>query len=162
MRLRSTMGALGSKTPAAKSGPHSTDKYTKRALLVGCNYPKTKAELLGCVNDVENWYGLLTEEYGFDKSNIKILVDEGSQYERPTGKNIKNELRRIVAESQPGDVVFFQFSGHGVQVPADADGDYEEDGLDEALAPTDLNLIVDDDLRSILIPLHDGLIWLPF
>ena len=129
---------------------------TKRALLVGCNYPNTKAELSGCANDVENWKELLTNYFGFDEADIKILVDTGEGYARPTGKNIKKELIRIVRTSKPGDIVFFQFSGHGVQVPADPDGDYEEDGMDEALCPTDLNLIIDDDLRDILSQLDES------
>lgn len=131
-------------------------RAVKRALLVGCNYPGTKAELAGCANDVQNWRELLTQHFGFQDANIKILVDEGDEYEQPTGKNIKRELSHIVKESRPGDVVFFQFSGHGVQVPADEDGDFEEDGLDEALCPTDLNLIIDDDLRDILSELDSG------
>lgn len=134
-------------------GRHSkrNNKATKRALLVGCNYPNTKAQLSGCTNDVNNWKDLLTSCFGFEEENIKILVDDGEGgYESPTGKNIKRELKRMVEESRAGDIVFFQFSGHGVQVPADEDGDYEPDGLDEALCPTDLNLIIDDDLRDIL------------
>ena len=146
------MGGGHSKTHVPS---HAKNNGTKRALLVGCNYPNTKAELSGCANDVQNWKELLTSHFGFDEANIKILVDTGEGYARPTGKNIKKELIRIVRMSKPGDIVFFQFSGHGVQVPADPDGDYEEDGMDEALCPTDLNLIIDDDLRDILSHLNE-------
>eukprot|EP00210_Caulerpa_lentillifera_P003447 g3289.t1 len=140
----------------AKPSTHIGQKGVKRALLVGCNYPKSRAELAGCVNDVEAWSELLTDCFGFSPENITILADDGGGYERPTGKNIKQELTHIVEKSRPGDIIFFEFSGHGVQVPADADGDYEEDGLDEALCPTDLNLIIDDDLRAILTSLDPG------
>lgn len=44
-----------------------------------------------------------------------------------------------------------------LQVPADDDDDdYEPDGLDEALCPCDMNLIIDDDLREILKSLKEG------
>ncbi|GMH39205.1 hypothetical protein BSKO_07103 [Bryopsis sp. KO-2023] len=132
----------------------------KRALLCGCNYTGTPAELKGCVNDVLNWYSLLESSFGFPTEEITVLIDEdveGKNYDKSTGKNIKQHLTRLVEVSKPGDMVFFQFSGHGVQVPADDDDDdYEPDGLDEALCPTDMNLIVDDDLRDILSGLVDG------
>ena len=55
----------------------------------------------------------------------------------------------------PGDTLFFHYSGHGTQVPTDHD-DPEVDGLDEAIVPVDMNLIVDDDLRLILCQLPLG------
>lgn len=90
----------------------------KRALLCGCNYQGTAAELLGCVNDVENWEGLLKDCMGFLEKDVTILVDYAKEgkYEKPTGKNIKDKLKHLVKISKPGDMVFFQFSGHGVQV----------------------------------------------
>lgn len=140
------MGTSASK----ESAPGTSANYTKRALLVGCNYKGTSAELSGCVNDSLNWKSFLTDHFGFLKKDIIILLDEGDTTIKPTGKNIKENLKKLVEESKSGDVLFFQFSGHGVQVPADEGGDYEEDGLDEALCPCDLNLIIDDDLRDIL------------
>ena len=58
------------------------------------------------------------------------------------------QLDRLISLTLPGDTLFFHFSGHGTQVPSD-DAD-ETDGLDEAIVPTDMNLIVDDDLRVIV------------
>lgn len=149
---------MGNQSSApARRRTNRTGDPIKRALLVGCNYPKTRAELSGCVNDVEAWSELLIDCFGFSKENITILADDGDKgHGRPTGKNIKDHLTQIVQDSRAGDIVFFEFSGHGVQVPADEGGDYEEDGLDEALCPTDLNLIVDDDLRAILSALNPG------
>ena len=37
----------------------------------------------------------------------------------------------------------------------DEDGE-EEDGMDEALCPTDCNVVTDDHLRSIFAPLPEG------
>lgn len=45
-------------------------------------------------------------------------------------------------------------TGMHVQVP-DRDGG-EPDRHDEAIVPCDLNLITDDDLRALLVPLKSG------
>eukprot|EP00540_Astrosyne_radiata_P012955 CAMPEP_0116845406 /NCGR_PEP_ID=MMETSP0418-20121206/13246_1 /TAXON_ID=1158023 /ORGANISM="Astrosyne radiata, Strain 13vi08-1A" /LENGTH=57 /DNA_ID=CAMNT_0004476507 /DNA_START=22 /DNA_END=192 /DNA_ORIENTATION=+ len=42
--------------------------------------------------------------------------------------------------SEPGDVVFFYFSGHGRSLEARR---YELDGLDEALVPVDAQTLMD-------------------
>ena len=67
---------------------------------------------------------------------------------------LQTELNRLVSLTAPGDVLFFHFSGHGTQIPTD---DSEEtDGLDEAIVPTDMNLILDDDLRVITCKISPG------
>ena len=79
----------------------------------------TDAALRGCVNDVKSMNSLLVECYGFEQSNIMMLVDDPSynmNTASPTGANIKKQLGALVAASQPGDVLFFHFSGHGTQV----------------------------------------------
>lgn len=123
----------------------------KRALLVGCNYPGSKHKLNGCVNDVRAMHSMLTDHFGFD--DFTILIDTDPSSEQPTGANIKKRLRELVEASQPGDCLFVHYSGHGTQVPSDAE---EADRKDEALAPTDMNCITDDDLRVILSKLPDG------
>ncbi|KAG6557867.1 hypothetical protein Mapa_000635 [Marchantia paleacea] len=128
---------------------------TKRALLVGCNYPGTTAALSGCVNDVTRMYNLLLEKYGFEEENIKLMTDTDDDNDMPTGANIKAWLKKFVAESEEGDVLYLHFSGHGTQVPAES-GDHEDDGLDEAICPTDLNILTDDDFRLLFKPLAPG------
>lgn len=120
---------------------------------MGCNYPGTEAELNGCVNDVMAMKKLLQEIYGFQEDDFTLLIDTDTSYEQPTGRNIKTKLRESVAASQPGDVLFLHFSGHGTQIPGD--GAEEADMKDEAICPTDMNLILDDDLREILQGLND-------
>eukprot|EP00892_Ulva_mutabilis_P009241 jgi/Ulvmu1/668/UM010_0039.1 len=126
----------------------------KHALLIGCNYPGTQAALRGCVNDVTSMNKMITTHYGFDPANIKILIDTDPNQEKPTGANIKKYLKAIVAAVAPGDILFIHFSGHGTQVP-DKDGG-EADKKDEAIVPTDLNIITDDDLRAIFEPIPEG------
>lgn len=56
-----------------------------------------------------------------------------------------------MADSRPGDSLWFSFSGHGSQIK-DYNGD-EADGMDETILPVDYKTaghIVDDDLYAIV------------
>jgi len=129
----------------------------KRALLVGCNYGALPEayHLKGCANDVATWKDVLESVYGFEPACVEVMVDTDPNGMQPTGKNIKDALRRLVAECKAGDVLFFHFSGHGTQLEDD-EGDEETDAKDEALFPCDGNVIVDDDIREILGPMDPG------
>ena len=112
----------------------------KRAVLVGCNYPGTKAELRGCVNDVWNMHKSLVDRFGFSKNDITVLIDTDDNYGSPTGANVRQALQDLISQAQPGDILFFHYSGHGTRVPADAD-ENDETGYDECIVPCDMNLI---------------------
>eukprot|EP00931_Biecheleriopsis_adriatica_P095182 TRINITY_DN68813_c0_g1_i1.p1 TRINITY_DN68813_c0_g1~~TRINITY_DN68813_c0_g1_i1.p1 ORF type:complete len:558 (-),score=108.31 TRINITY_DN68813_c0_g1_i1:21-1694(-) len=131
----------------------------KKALLVGNNYPGTKAQLNGCINDVHMWKENLIDLYGFDENEMVILTDDQSdERQRPTLANMRTGLTWLVAGAQPGDVLFFSFSGHGTQVK-DRTG-YEADGKNEALCPTDYSssgFLVDDEIFDLIVtPLKSG------
>eukprot|EP00798_Chlamydomonas_sp_ICE-L_P023066 gene23066-30255_t len=126
---------------------------TKRAILIGCNYPGTNAELQGCVNDVWSIKSLLIEIYGFEEDNMVILVDTDDSYTKPTGANIKNAMMEMVGAAEDDDELVIHFSGHGTQLPS-PDPD-EKDGKDEAICPCDMNIIVDDDMQKIFVPLKE-------
>lgn len=113
---------------------------TKRAVLVGCNYPGTNEELQGCVNDVWVMHNILVQKYGFSKDNIKVLIDTDDKYPKPTGITIRRALQEIIDQSKPGDVLFFHYSGHGTRMEAEADQD-DETGFDECIVPSDKNII---------------------
>lgn len=124
---------------------------TRRALCVGINdYPT--APLSGCVADVEMWNSTLSAA-GFA---VTRLINA-----RATRNAIVGMLEKMVATSQRGDVLVFQFSGHGTQVP-DLDGDEargDSPGLDEAICPFDFAsgaLLIDDDIGRIFRNLPDG------
>jgi metacaspase-1 len=70
----------------------------------------------------------ITNVHGFQEDNITVLMDDG-KHTRPTRENILGAYRKIVAESQAGDVVFCHYSGHGGKL-RDENGD-EKDGYDE-------------------------------
>ena len=112
----------------------------KRAVLVGCNYPGTKAELHGCINDVNRIHRTLIQRFGFPESDITILIDTDRQHRQPTGANIKRSLHNLVSEARPGDVLFFHYSGHGARVATEPD-DIDETGHDECIVTSDAKLI---------------------
>lgn len=122
----------------------------KKALLVGINYPGTQFELRGCVNDVQLMNSLLVNNLGFDDPKlIRMLTDQSA-----TTQNILDRLEWLVEDAQPGDTLFFQYSGHGSQVTCtDYSSNDEPDGLDEIICPIDIDwrekIITDNDFKRI-------------
>ena len=114
----------------------------KRALLIGINkYQVPGADLRGCVNDVKDLSAALIKFYNFKKSDITELLDKAA-----TQKAIKDGITKLVRGAKEGDVIVLHYSGHGSNVPDDANNRDEADGRDEILCPTDLNW--DDPLRD--------------
>lgn len=127
----------------------------KKAVLVGCNYPNSKAELHGCINDVNRVHKCLIDRFGFSESDITTLIDTDRRYTQPTGANIKRALNKLVAEASEGDILFFHYSGHGVRLPAET-GEDDDTGYDECIVPCDMNLITDDDFREVVDKVPHG------
>jgi len=75
-----------------------------------------------------------------------------------TRARILQGIEWLIAGAQPGDNLYFHFSGHGSQTK-DLDGD-EEDGFDETICPQDYKtagMIVDDEIHAKLVePLPAG------
>uniref|UniRef100_A0A2P2JSE0 Metacaspase 8 n=1 Tax=Rhizophora mucronata TaxID=61149 RepID=A0A2P2JSE0_RHIMU len=112
----------------------------KKAVLIGINYPGTKAELKGCVNDVRRTYQCLVDRYGFNEEDVVVLIDTDDSYTQPTGKNIKRALTHLVQSAEAGDFLFVHYSGHGTRLPAES-GEDDDTGYDECIVPCDMNLI---------------------
>ncbi|XP_043688937.1 metacaspase-4-like [Telopea speciosissima] len=127
----------------------------KKAVLIGCNYPGTKAELKGCINDVRRMYRCLIERYGFAEDDITVLIDTDSSYTKPTGKNIRRTLDDLVGSADPGDYLFVHYSGHGTRLPAET-GEEDDTGYDECIVPCDMNLITDVDFRDLVDKVPEG------
>ncbi|KAL0443102.1 UNVERIFIED_CONTAM: Metacaspase-4 [Sesamum latifolium] len=127
----------------------------RRAVLIGCNYPGTKAELKGCINDVRRMHACLVERYGFSEEDITVLIDTDDSYTQPTGRNIRAALADLVSSAQPGDFLFVHYSGHGTRLPAET-GEDDDTGYDECIVPTDMNLITDDDFRELVDKVPEG------
>jgi uncharacterized caspase-like protein len=115
----------------------------KKALLIGINYTGTENELYGCINDTNSIKNRLLQN-GFNE--INILTDLTDV--KATKENILNAFKNLLINSQPGDLLFFAYSGHG-SYTYDRNND-ENTGYDQLIIPSDLNAIVDDDLKSII------------
>jgi len=131
---------------------------TKRAVLIGINYVGQQGELSGCHNDVLNITDYIKNVHGFRDSNMTVLMDDGT-HQDPTKANIMAAYTAIAADSQPGDVVFLHYSGHGGKLRDDDRGE-EDDGYDETLVPLDYEQagqIRDDDLlRDLVLRFNKG------
>lgn len=121
-----------------------SNKHNKKALLIGCNYTQTEYKLRGCINDVNNIKDRLETKYGFE--DIVVMTDKTNV--KPYKKNIIEELEKLLNNNNPGDILFFSFSGHGTNM-TDYNGD-EIDGKDEMLVPLDMDCISDDEIKTII------------
>ncbi|KAH8981576.1 caspase domain-containing protein [Lactarius hatsudake] len=139
----------------------------KKALLVGINYsghPDRGFRLKWGVSDACEMARFLHESCGFEWSNMQILIDD-QRGSLPTKANILAAMRWLVKGAQPGDALFFYFSGHATQVK-DL-GEDDPDGLVECMCAMDYmgnlsspdtpGIIVDDDINRIMVqPLPQG------
>lgn len=125
-----------------KNSNYNVSAKKRVAYCIGINdYPGTRNDLRGCVNDAIDWASL-TQVHGY---TADIIKDRDATVS--LGKNI---LKELVNDSNKYGKDFqgiLTFSGHGTHVP-DLDGD-EENGRDEALCMYD-GLIIDDEIREIL------------
>ena len=124
----------------------------KKALCVGINdYPFEDSDLLGCVNDANDWADLLTRHFDFTQEDVTLLLDSEA-----TKANIMTQLKDMVENAVAGDLLVFTNSSHGTYL-VDESLD-EPDEYDEAICPYDFqtNLIVDDELRELFGELQAG------
>lgn len=114
----------------------------KKALCIGINdYPGTGSDLSGCVNDAKDWQAAL-QQRGF---SVDMLLDQ-----QATKQTMSDQIRILVKEARPQDVVVITYSGHGSWIP-DLDSD-EPDARDEVLCPYDIGQnrpLTDDEIYSI-------------
>ncbi|CAN8272169.1 unnamed protein product [Cochlearia groenlandica] len=121
----------------------------KKAVLIGINYPGTKAELRGCVNDVHRMRKCLVDRFGFAEKNIIELIDTDESFTKPTGKNIRRALLNLVESAKSGDILVVHYSGYGTRLPVETCED-DDTGYDECIVPCDMNLITDDEFRDLV------------
>ncbi len=136
--------------PASANG--KSNGGARRALCVGIDaYPGPNA-LTGCVNDTVTWSRTLTAA-GFEV--LPPLTDR-----RATHAAIVAALRELVGGAKRGDILIFQYSGHGTRVPdLDGDEDPNGDGNDQAFVPVDFEdgaFLIDDDVRDLFDMLPAG------
>lgn len=115
----------------------------KKALLIGINYLNTPYALNGCIDDTNRIKDLLSSKGFID---FKILTDLTQV--KPTKSNILKEFKNLIINSKSGDILFFYFSGHG-SYTYDRNRD-ETDGKDEMIISSDLQGVLDDELKNLL------------
>ncbi len=150
---------------------HAHAKF--RALLVGINYENADPDiprLSGCVNDIRDMRDFMTRMQGIPAASIQTLTEE-----QATRRAILSRFRSWLMDgTEAGDTVFFQYSGHGYQLP-DPFGVQQHDPVKrenpedlkfaEAFVPYDTlvhlesdtveNLILDSEIRVLLSELKD-------
>lgn len=130
---------------------------TKAALLVGCDYTGTSAQLSrGCIDDVQNIYQVLTRVYGYLPQNIVVLRDDDPK-NLPTKANILAKLQALVASSTTMEEIWFHYSGHGTQI-SQVCANTHRPSMEDAIVPIDVisrsgainvqNLIMADQLHA--------------
>jgi hypothetical protein len=115
----------------------------KTALCVGIDSYASPNRLTGCVHDAQAWSEVLRRN---DFKTSQLLNDDA------THDAIVSALRNLVSSATPGDVIVFQYSGHGTTVPDDRGRTV--DGVEEAMVPVDFsvdnpNLIMDFDIAEL-------------
>jgi hypothetical protein len=91
---------------------------TKRAVIVGVNDYSVQGynNLRYCVADAAAAYHLLRDAFLFEPQDMYYLTDANA-----TSSRIRQTLRYVLTQSQPGDVVCFYYSGHGGRTPHPGD-----------------------------------------
>ncbi len=137
------------KPPTPVVRPTQVPKGLVRALHIGLNYiPLPDYQLKGCMNDVLNSQILIKQLYPTCK-DVKVITDTTET--KPTKENILKAIEWLVTGLQPGQNIFFHFSGHG-GLMQDTNGD-EKTGFDSCIYGYNegqLEPILDDELRAAL------------
>lgn len=136
-------------------------KGKKRSLLIGCNYTNIHgAELKASHDDIGSMKDYIVNVHGFPETEglMTILVDD-DHHKHPTHLNITEAFKNLSEQSQPGDAVFIQFSGHGGRV-LDSPIDSEAESYDEVIVPSDYAVsgLIRDTLifKTLLAPMRYG------
>src|SRR4051794_25186164 len=118
-------------------GTNGSAMGKKYGVFVGINdYPGTDSDLNGAVNDAQNMRKLLTTKFGYPLANTSILLDS-----QATRANILNTVRAYVAKVGLGDILVFDYSGHGTLFP-----DIYSDVVDET-QETEVDILIQDGSR---------------
>jgi hypothetical protein len=131
-----------------------TEAATRRALIVGINTyrepgtpvvgrgehddPRVWLNLDGAVKDTTRIHDLLVARYGFDSKDVHLLL-EG----KATRKAILDAIKtHLIDPSQPGDLAFFYYAGHGSRVKNSLSSELNK--LDQSIVPVDAAIGVRD------------------
>ncbi|KAK0219156.1 peptidase C14, caspase domain-containing protein [Armillaria fumosa] len=138
------------KLETATAQPRTSPK--RKALIVGVKRSSVPGLLeLRCPHrDARKIKDLLIGVYHY--TDVTMLLDDGDPSHdttQPTYKNLMEHIKNLTQGIQPGDRLFFYFSGHAAQ-RKNLSGS-EEDGMDEFLYTTSGRCILDNTLREYLV-----------
>lgn len=114
----------------------------KLALLVGINNYSQFPTLNGCLTDVELQKQLLIHRFGFQLSDILCLTDE-----QASKSLIQKAFNDLNSQVQPGDVVYFHFSGYSTYVKSQKALVLFDDSLEKK---GETNYLLEETLQLIL------------
>ena len=127
-------------TQAATGVQGANVSGNKYAIIVGISdYPGAANDLEYCDDDANDMSNALTGLYGYNSSNIHLLIDVDATFTA-----IRDAINATKSQAVAGDEVVFFFSGHGTNGRAN-DGDMEK--TDEAIVAHN---------RSNLVAIWDG------
>ena len=133
----------------------SSNPSHRRALLIGVskyNYDdKHTEDNLNSDADIAAIKCVLqSKRYGFENADIAIL----NTPETTTYKAINEAFEKLIADTQPGDLVYVHYSGHGSTIPDPLERKFSH--LAQTIVPHDYDLtrapfneIKDSDLHSV-------------
>ena len=150
----SAPGAADVVTPAARAPDdpaaalRALPRASRHALIIGVGKYLNPAipELKGIVYDVASATQMALAMQ-VPKENIRVLRDTEA-----TAAVIEREIAELNARTQPGDRVFFYFSGHGSRW---YDAAVNKNGCVEALLPADGLPLTNERIATILKPISD-------
>ncbi len=114
----------------------------QQALIIGIDHyapppgytPSTNSGRLiypnldGCKNDALAIYSIITSKFGFLPNNIDTLLDASA-----TRDGILNAMKQLLEKSNPGDIAFIYYAGHGSEVKNSLS--FETDKKDQTIVP---------------------------
>ena len=89
-----------------------------KALLVGVNRYLESNRLSYCVQDALSLQEILSDsKYGMnERDNIKLMVDDSDELNKPTRNNILNNIQSLSRNAQIDDAILLFFAGHGMEI----------------------------------------------
>ena len=100
----------------------------------------------GCVRDINHMEEFLLNKLGMTKESIFKLTATNTGKDHPseprdqwpTYENMVSGFKKVTDMAQSGDMVYIHYSGHGGRATTVFPGLKGNEGLDEALVPTDI------------------------
>lgn len=128
--------------------PHLMRSLSRHALIIGISqyFDPRISTLKGIKHDMDS-ATKMAESMGVPKQNIRYIRDLDA-----TAAGIEREIMELNSRVQPGDRVFFYFSGHGTRW---YDAAIKKDECVEGLMPADSKPLTNERITALLKPVAD-------